>query len=209
MKNLSLILNLILALAVAYLYYLHFSQPRTSSTTEPITSSTTTDTLDGSTSLNTGNSLPIAFINSDSLLLKYDFINKLKSSLDSKQKRAEADLDGKLKALEQEFRAAQEKAPTMAPVELQKKEEELMGKQQELMALRDKLSAQLAQDEARLTNQLYDTLASFMKTYSKDKNYTYVLGYSKGGGILYADESKDITSEVLNKLNENYQKSKK
>lgn len=36
-----------------------------------------------------------------------------------------------------------------------------------------------------------------------------VIGYSKGGGVLYAKEDLDITQDVLKGLNEDYKSSNK
>jgi len=56
---------------------------------------------------------------------------------------------------------------------------------------------------------LLDTISSFMKNYNKKTNYDFILGYSKGGGILFANEAYDITKQVLEELNKQYAKHKK
>jgi outer membrane protein len=43
----------------------------------------------------------------------------------------------------------------------------------------------------------------FLK-HHKTKSYNFVLGYQKGGGILYANDSLDITREVVVGLNNEY-----
>ena len=70
MKNLSLILNVVLFVAVGVLYYLHFASNPSSS----------------SGSLTTGPSgdLQIAFINADSILQKYEYLEVKKKQLEER-----------------------------------------------------------------------------------------------------------------------------
>ncbi len=55
-----------------------------------------------------------------------------------------------------------------------------------------------------------EKVADYLKVYAKDKGYKMVLKYQKGmGDILFADESLDVTHEVIKGLNEAYNKEKK
>jgi outer membrane protein len=72
------------------------------------------------------------------------------------------------------------------------------------MQYRDRVSQQLAQEEQGKIEELYGNITDYLKDYTKDKPYRLVLGYSKGGGILFADNSLEITNEVLTGLNQQY-----
>ena len=61
-----------------------------------------------------------------------------------------------------------------------------------------------------LYEKLYDKVADYLKGYAKEKGYKMVLTYSKGNSaILFADESLDVTKEVIKGLNEAYKSDKK
>ena len=45
-----------------------------------------------------------------------------------------------------------------------------------------------------------------IKAYGKANGYTYILGGGDGGSVLYGDETKDLTSEILKILNDSYKK---
>ena len=45
-----------------------------------------------------------------------------------------------------------------------------------------------------------------IKEYGKANGYTYILTGGDGGSVLYGDEAKDVTTEVLKILNDNYKK---
>jgi outer membrane protein len=48
----------------------------------------------------------------------------------------------------------------------------------------------------------------YMKVYTKDKNIQFILGNSFDGKILYANQTLDITQDVLKGLNEQYKPDK-
>ena len=51
---------------------------------------------------------------------------------------------------------------------------------------------------------LVDSITNFLNRYNLQHNYDYVLGYSKGGGILLAKDTFNITDQVLAAMNEAY-----
>ena len=48
-----------------------------------------------------------------------------------------------------------------------------------------------------------------MKEFNAGDKFDMVIGYSKGGGVLYAKEDLDITKSVLEGLNKKYADDKK
>ena len=58
--------------------------------------------------------------------------------------------------------------------------------------------------EKNLSIKLNDQIHDFMMEYGPAHGLKYVLGYTRGGGILYATDSLDITDHVLEGLNEKY-----
>jgi outer membrane protein len=143
----------------------------------------------------------IVFVNSDSLLTKYDYFKDMSARLEKKGKAAQADLVNKGQAFQREVAEYQKAAATMAADQRQATEQRLQRKQQELQAY---------QQQAGEQAKLYEKVAEFLKVYAKDKGYKMVMTYQKGNsGILYGDASLDITSDVVKKLNEAYAKDKK
>jgi outer membrane protein len=88
-------------------------------------------------------------------------------------------------------------------------EAQLGQKQQELVAYRDRSAQTLAQEEADKNGELYDLIYSYIEKYNKDNNYEYVLGYTKGGGILFADSTLNITQKMVDGLNKEYKSKNK
>ena len=76
MKNLSLILNAVLLVAVAVLFYLHFSKPGSSAS--------------DAGAVSTGD-VKVAFINSDSVLKYYDYFKVNRDRLEDRAKKMDND----------------------------------------------------------------------------------------------------------------------
>ena len=51
---------------------------------------------------------------------------------------------------------------------------------------------------------LYDKVSDYLQDYGTDKNLQLVLTYTKGSGVLYANDSLDITDQIIFGLNEAY-----
>lgn len=188
MKNASLVLNIILIAAVAFLYYKLYSGS-SAKTVAPISS---------------GAGLPgnsIVFINSDSLLEEYNYFNTLKESLEKKQDSIDLFLRSRAEALEKEVTSYQNSASGMTAEQRASVEEKLMAKQQGLMEMKQTMVEQLQDQESAMNDSIHDNLSRYLKEYNKEKNYLYILGYQRGSGILLANDSLDITREILEGLN--------
>ncbi len=152
----------------------------------------------------------IVYVNSDSLLTKYNYFKDLKTKLDAKAKSAEADMGAKTQAFQREVAQYQQNQNTMPADQRASTEQRLQRKQQELQAYQQNAGSALQNEQATEQEKLYDKVADYLKGYAKTKGYKLVLTYSKGNSaILFADESLDITSEVIKGLNEDYKPAKK
>ena len=200
MKQFSLVLNIVLAVAVAYLYYLHFSSKGEDATEEvkPLSVPAASQSSGG-----------ILFVNSDTLLDQYNYFTEKRNQLDARQEKIRSELSAEKERLDASIELYQQQAVGMTDLERQKKEEELMMKQQSLMDRREKLLAQLDDEQAKSTEELFNRLTAFLRNYISDKNVNFVLGYQKGGGILFANDSLDITQQVVDGLNTAYAAEKK
>lgn len=193
MKNLSLIINIALALAVGVLYYLHFSDSKSEASDKGLHISVPVKDIQPTS---------IAYINSDSLL-KYEFYKKITADLEAKQSSLESELMRREQALRNEVSSYQQKAQTMTENELRELQERFMKKEQDLLQYKDKKVRELTEEQQKQNELLYDKITSFLKKHSQDK-FKYVLSYSKIGSILYADDSLNITNQVIEGLNQEY-----
>lgn len=192
MKNISLILNIVLLLAVGILYFKVFSAPKAASTKTETTVPTAAD-----------KPLKVVYINADTLLEKYDAFKMQREALQKKEKDADAALKAKGRALEQDFLATQKKvqAGTMAPSDVQKEEQRLMQKQQALQQEQDRVTKSLLEETKKVNDELQKALIDKLKAFKDREGYDFIFSYAAGGQILVTNDSLDITQKVLEELN--------
>jgi outer membrane protein len=163
-----------------------------------------------STGSKTASSSPIVYVNSDSLLNNYQYFKELKIKFEGKSKKADADLKDKSAAFQREVAAYQQSANTMSADQRSQTEQRLARKQQELQVYQQNAGTALQNEETQENEKLYDKVAEYLKKHAKDNGYKMVLTYAKGNSaILFADESLDVTKEVIKGLNEAYKSEKK
>jgi len=189
MKNLSLILNAVLLVAVAVLFYLHFSSQKPGSSE--------------SASVPTGD-VVVAYINSDSLVEKYVFMEDTKTALEAKAKKLEADLTNRANSLRSEIAAFQRNQGNMTIAQSNALQEDLGKKQQNLQLYQQSLGQQMAQEEAKVNKDLYQRVTAFLKAYSDENGIQLVLKYDPTSDMLYGKEALDITKVVIDGLNKEY-----
>lgn len=152
----------------------------------------------------------IVFVNSDSLLNNYEYFKQLKTKFEQKSKKAQSDLQAKGTAFQREVAAYQQRAANLSADERAATEERLARKQQELATYNQNAGSALANEEAAENEKLYNKVADYLKKHSKGKGYKMVLTYSKSNPtVLYADESLDVTKEVVTGLNAEFKKEQK
>ncbi len=190
-KNISLLLNGILLLAVAHLYYLNFSQKSTSTPTTTIAP-------------NSGGGVKIAYVNADTLDAKYEWLKQQKNALEQRVQNAEKSMGVKKEALMKDLAAFQQKyeSGTVPPAQLEKEYAILTERQRKLAGEEERLGKQLSEEQRKAMNELMANVEAKLKSLQSQIGYDYILSYSKGGGqVLLANDSLDITTQVLNLLN--------
>jgi outer membrane protein len=188
-NNTSLIWNVVLTVALAVLYFLHFSGSKSGA---------------GSTDSSELGGRRIVYVQVDSLLTNYEFFKDTKKELENKRFQLENDLTTKGRSLENEIAFFQQRAQTMTLDQARSTEQQLMKKQQDLVQYRDRSAQMLAQEEATKNELLYKQIQDYIKKYNDDNQYEYVLGYTQGGGILYADSTLNVTQKMIQGLNKAY-----
>ncbi|MFT4031291.1 MAG: OmpH family outer membrane protein [Siphonobacter sp.] len=189
MKNVSLALNAVLVVAVAVLYYLHFK-------------GSSTDTSTGMGDHATGKS--IVYVNADSLLNNYDYFKDTQKAFEQKGTQLDIELNQKGGAIQREIQIFQQRAGGMLAAEAQAKQIELQKKASDFENYRQTAANNLATERAEKTEKLYDNIYDYIKKYNKDNQYQFVLGFQKGGGILFANPDLDVTKKIIDGLNKEY-----
>jgi outer membrane protein len=188
-KNLSLILNGILIIAVGFLYYDEFAD-------------SDDNTNDASESRETSTeNLAIAYINSDTLLTNYDYYGEVSRRLDEKRLKLQQEYSRRAEGLQKQIEDYQRTVNNLTINQARAVEEDLGKKRQNLLQYQETISQELMREEATITQDLYEKVAAYLKEYGDKNNLQVVLTYSAGSGLLYANDALNITQQVINGLN--------
>ncbi len=193
MKQLSTVLNGVLLIAVIILFVLHFSQKGSDNSNEAAGSA-----------VSEGELFPIAYINTDSLLLNYSFAKEVNEQLIAKEEASRADFNEKAKVFQEDAVEFQRKVQNNAFLSMeraQKEQQRLAKAEQELQLLEQKLVRELQTEQNKLNAQLRDTLMNYLDVYTQKKAYKVILSNTLGDNVLYGAEGVDITHEILEALN--------
>lgn len=222
MKNLSLIINAILAVAIAVLFYFQFADSKPKARQ---------NTVDAAVIDSVSSKLKIAFVNQDSLLANYKLIDDLEAELEIERKKSEAKVQRRTTTLESEMQqmmaqyqnkvavlqnqgaGMNETIRNMKLEELASMEEELqrfqMQANQDVLQMKEQEENRLYEREAEGTKQVAENMKAYIKEYNKEYGFSFVLGFSDlAGGILYGNPALDITKDVVDGLNEIYEAEK-
>lgn len=189
MKNISLVLNAILGLAVVVLYYLHFSGPKSASS------------VAGGSAAN----LSMAYVNADTVLKYYDYSKVGREKLESKGKQMDQELNARAASLQGEFESYQRNVSSMTIGQARAVEEDLTKKRNNLQMYQESLSQQMLMEQEKMNRELYDKVTAFLKKYSEERGVQIIFKYNVASDVLFASDSLDISKAVIKGLNEAYQ----
>ncbi len=191
MKN-STIVSVILGIAVAILYLLHFTGIKSGMV------QTGSDNLQGT------KSVTIAYVKMDSVLYTYELAKKLTSNLQSNQESFKKEYAVKRIKFEKDAAAFQEKVQRggfLTEERAKLEQERLIGQQQEVERLDYELTQKLNEMQAQINQQIVDSISSFLKSYNSDKKYDIILN---SASMLEGTPKFNITKDVSDGLNKRY-----
>jgi outer membrane protein len=193
-EKIHYVIEAVLAVAVVVLFVLQFSGNKKSTPADAAA------TGDDSAS---GISMPIAFIDVDSLMSNYTYSIDLNEQITKKYENSRANLTEKLRKLQSEVADFQRKVETNAFISRERAEAEqqrLMKNDQDLQQLQAQMSQELGEEQLRMNEELRKNIIRQLREYNKDKGYQIVYG-KMNDNILYADDAYNITGEVIEFLN--------
>lgn len=154
----------------------------------------------------------VVFINTDSLLLKYEYAKVLNDEILKKEESSRTDFNQKYRVFQQDLGEFQRKVQNNGFLSLERaqtEEKRLMKAEQDLQELNNRLSNELMKEHEKINRELRDTLQSFLKEYSAKQGYSLVLSNTMGDNVLFNTPEADVTNAVVESLNKRYQISSK
>ena len=196
------IVNGVLGLAVIVLFILHFTGRKAPSKSD------ITQMRDSTVVL-----LPIAYINTDSLLLNYNYAKDLNETLLRKVETSKANLNqkgNKLQADMLEFQRKYDNHAFLSQERAQQEHESLMKRQQDLQNQMERSQQELALEQMKMNQQMTDTVIAALQEFNKVPKYQIIFNNVGGNStMLLANQAYNITEEITEYLNNRYAPKKK
>jgi Outer membrane protein len=196
-EKLHYAIEAVLVIAVIILFVLQFSNNKNSSNSGSTVS-------DGNAA--SGEFMPVAYIDIDSLWINYTYSIDLNEQMVKKMENAKANLVERGRKFEAEVADFQRKLETNAFLSRERAESEqqrIVNKQRELQNLEAQLQQELGNENMRVSEEIRKTIITQLREYNKNKNYQIIYG-KMNDNILYSNEAYNITSEVIEFLNKQH-----
>jgi outer membrane protein len=196
MKNLPIVLNIVLVVALGYLYYYNFSGSKAGK----VIPNAANMAKAGEVGLNQPR---IAYVELDSLNENIVYFKQKRKELEQQQKGIEAEITNDYKALEAKQNNFIQKNPNASPEDIQNIRVQLAQGQQDIETKKQTQTQMLNQKSFELMESIQKKLKEFLEAYNKEKKYQYIL--TTGGGmdyIILKDSTLDITKDVIKGMNE-------
>jgi outer membrane protein len=191
MKN-STIVSVIMGIAIAVLFILHFTANNSSKLSM------------GQNNQGASNSVSIAYVKMDSVLFTYELAKKLTANLQTNQESFKKEYSVKRIKFEKDAAAFQEKVQRggfLTEERAKLEREQLVGQQQEIERLDYELTQKLNEMQGQINQQIIDSISSFLKSYNTDKKYDIILN---SASMLEGTPKFNITKDVAVGLNKRY-----
>jgi outer membrane protein len=141
----------------------------------------------------------LAWVNINEVYAEFIFKKELeKKILQTQQARKQVtdSLEFELKVLSREIRA--EKGGNKNRIQL------FEAKREAYLQKKEAQEEDNAMLEKQYNEQILTQLNQYLKDYGKEKNLRYLFGTTGNGNLMYAEESEEVTKDVILYINEKY-----
>lgn len=142
----------------------------------------------------------VAFVDLQNALQSVDAGKKAKSQLEKEMNQKKQTLEKTQAALQKETEEFDKKAAIMNEAARAKKQAELQKKIAEFQKSYGESQMELQKRERELTKPIIDELRSIVEGIGKGQGFHLILEKNEGA-VLYAQDGKDLTKEVIDAFN--------
>lgn len=148
----------------------------------------------------------LVYVDVNKLIEGYGRTKIAKEEFDKKAKLMKANVDSLLGGWQKELKEYEIQRHRFSPKDLQFKQEMLADKQQQINNYQEAIQNQIEEENKKITQSVINEINVYVKNYGKVHNQTIIFGATGQGNIMYADENADLTQEILEGLNADYDK---
>ena len=151
--------------------------------------------------------LPVAYVDIDSLLINFNFYNKLVSTYEDKLSKQTASLNASYERLQNEVIAFEQKMRNNAFLTQERATQEhtrIQRMEQDITRRAEQMQQELGLEQRLIQQQLSDSLTEGIKDFNTPQKYQMIFTKTGNSTILYADPHYNITNEVVDFFNKKF-----
>jgi len=148
----------------------------------------------------------IAYIDVQDLMKEYEGTKALEESLKAKQEKMAKELDSLGAPFQQKVQAYYQAAQKMSAAKRAETEQALQQEQQILQAREQQASQELQNENMAKSEVIMKKIDSLVADYAKTNKFDLILGTSGNGTVMYGSDALNVTSSILEVLNNDFTK---
>lgn len=151
------------------------------------------------------NSSEQVYVDVNKLLEGYKRTKVVRAEFKKKADVLKSNIDSLVGDWQKELKLYEKERSNYSKKELELKQELLSNKQQQINNYQQAIQKQIQKEDKKSTQTVINDINDYVKEYGKKKGYKIIFGAGGNGNIMYADKRADLTEEVLEGLNTEYE----
>ena len=196
MKNFTPVLNIVLSIAVAVLFYLHFATCKQCSSQSK-----------ASAVARQGKGFKIAYFEMDSLQSNFDYYKEVAKELGNSEQQKRNELAAKKDAYAAKIKEYQAKGQSMSQAEIASAQQDIAQRERDYQQDEQAKSQEMQEESFKKLQDVKKRIEEYLKEYNKDNTYSFIISNS-ADLLYYKDSTYNITNDLIKGLNEQYKNKK-
>ena len=199
-SKILIICNAVLLLGLIGIYVIHFTGVGTKSKVN----------ADATEPLVKEGGLTVAYVNTDTLLAKYQYAIDMEQELLAYKDQQEAYGRQQMEKFQNDYQEYLKTGANMTLTQQQQKEAELKQRAEKMSTLEQELSAKILERQMTENTKLLNAIFAYVREYNAaNQQFDIILRKTfNDSPTLYLNPAMDITDEIVNGLNEEYKQVK-
>lgn len=199
-SKILIICNAVLLLGLIGIYIIHFTGVGTKSKVN----------ADATAPLEKEGGLTIAYVNTDTLLAKYQYAIDMEQELLAYKDQQEAYGRQQMEKFQNDYQEYLKNGASMTLTQQQQKEAELKQRAEKMSTLEQELSAKILERQMSENTKLLNAIFAYVREYNTaNQQFDIILRKTfNDSPTLYLNPAMDITDEIVKGLNEEYKQVK-
>ena len=199
-SKILIICNAVLLLGLIGIYIIHFTGVGIKSKVN----------ADATAPLEKEGGLTIAYVNTDTLLAKYQYAIDMEQELLAYKDQQEAYGRQQMEKFQNDYQEYLKNGANMTLTQQQQKEAELKQRAEKMSTLEQELSAKILERQMSENTKLLNAIFAYVREYNAaNQQFDIILRKTfNDSPTLYLNPAMDITDEIVNGLNEEYKQIK-